>query len=181
MKNTDKLEDFIRNNKSDFDDLEPQDELWNNISKRLDNHASTKKNYTWMWKAAAVVFLMLSAGLLWERNYNSHPTLAVVNPTESDELNRVEDYYTTLINERRTEIDTYAKSNPELAKQFDSDLVQLDSVYNQLKTQILQNNNDQKVKDAMILNLQLRIEILNRQLNILQQIKQVKKDENYNI
>lgn len=187
MKGKDKLEEFIIQNKAEFDELEPQNELWNNIAQRLDNHTQVVKNYNWIWKAAAVVFLCLSIGLIWERNANNtngniaENEVLVSESPEDIELLKVENYYTNLINERKTEINIYASTNPSLAKTFENDLVQLDSIYGQLKTQILQNNNDQKVKDAMILNLQLRIEILNRQLNILQQIKQIKKDENYSI
>ena len=36
---------------------------------------------------------------------------------------------------------------------------------------------DEKIKDAMILNLQLRIDLLNEQLNIIRNIKNIKEDE----
>ena len=45
----------------------------------------------------------------------------------------------------------------------------------------MKNGNEENLIDAMILNLQLRIDILNQQLKIIQSIENSQKDEKVNI
>ena len=60
---------------------------------------------------------------------------------------------------------------PEQQEQFLLEIDQLDSMYLELKKTYQTNASNDRVMDAMISNLQLRLEILNRQLDILQNIK----------
>jgi len=70
-------------------------------------------------------------------------------------------------------IDVY----PEADAQLSTDINKLDSSYQELKKKLLEQPND-KIIDAMVINLQTRIEILNQQLNILERIKQLKEQGN---
>jgi hypothetical protein len=96
-------------------------------------------------------------------------------------LARVEQYYTHQINEKLATLTNNKVLSPEVQKAFLADVEKLDSAYQQLKLTMKDTPSD-KVKDAMIVNLQTRIELLNTQLEILENIKNVKKDEKaYNI
>jgi hypothetical protein len=64
--------------------------------------------------------------------------------------------------------------------EFLSEIQVLDSMYILLKKD-MNHGNEEVLVDAMILNLQLRIEILNQQLSIIQSIENSQKDEKINI
>jgi hypothetical protein len=98
-----------------------------------------------------------------------HPDPAVTG--ESKEMY----YYTKLIELKHEELKTLEKDEPLLYRQFSGDVQKLDSVYHSLKTQLPDNSNREQVIEAMISNLQLQIGLLNKQLDIIKQIKHSKK------
>ena len=117
---------------------------------------------------------------------------AIVTPTNPDALaqtspeaqnaepaemreNKEMYYYTKLIELKHEELKTLEKDEPLLYKQFAGDVQKLDSVYHALQQQLPQNSNREQVIEALITNLQLQIGLLNKQLNIIRQIKHSKK------
>jgi hypothetical protein len=50
---------------------------------------------------------------------------------------------------------------------------------NQLKNELSSSPNQEETVKAMIQNLQIQTELLNQQLQIIQQINQIKKDKDY--
>jgi hypothetical protein len=84
-------------------------------------------------------------------------------------------YYAKLIELKHEELKTLEKDEPLLYRQFSGDVQKLDSVYHSLKTQLPTNSNREQVIEAMISNLQLQIGLLNRQLDIIKEIKHSKK------
>ena len=93
----------------------------------------------------------------------------VQGPVLSEEFNQAEDYYVSLINQKRQSIKD--QLTPEQQEQFLVEIDQLDSMYVELKKTYQTNASNDRVMDAMINNLQLRLDILNRQLEILENIK----------
>jgi hypothetical protein len=93
------------------------------------------------------------------------------NPEENKEMY----YYAKLIELKHEELKTLEKDEPLLYRQFSGDVQKLDSVYHSLKTQLPNNSNREQVIEAMISNLQLQIGLLNKQLDIIKQIKHSKK------
>ena len=178
----DKLEKFIKENRNDFDNKIPPDDTWEGISGGLETKpVSFPKINQWLWKAASLILLMAVIGLLVERNMHRELKSPANQANERlSELNKVEAYYTSLISQKRQEIQKYLRDNPDFRKSFNQDISQLDSMYSGLKNELSDTYND-KIVDAMIVNLQLRIKILNQQLNILQSIQKTKENENANI
>jgi len=84
-------------------------------------------------------------------------------------------YYTKLIELKHEELKTLEKDEPLLYRQFSGDVQKLDSVYHSLKNQLPDNSNREQVIEAMISNLQLQIGLLNKQLDIIKQLKHSKK------
>jgi hypothetical protein len=84
-------------------------------------------------------------------------------------------YYSKLIEIKQEELKTLEKDEPLLYKQFSGDVEKLDKVYHSLKKQLPENSNPEQVMEAMISNLQLQMNLLNRQLKIIKQIKHSKK------
>ena len=84
-------------------------------------------------------------------------------------------YYAKLIEIKHDELKTLQKDEPLLYRQFSGDVNKLDSVYHDIKNAASENPNREQVIEAMISNLQLQIGLLNKQLDIIKQIKHSKK------
>jgi len=158
----DQLENFIIENSSAFNDSEPSPELWNKIDQNLD--PKRRVNFGLIWKVAAVIFLASTIFLLLDRQAET-----AHGPTLSQEFMEAEDYYVSMISQRRQLITEKLTTAQE--KAFLSEINDLDSMYLELKKTYQTNASNERILDAMINNLQLRLGILNRQLEILENIK----------
>ncbi len=106
-----------------------------------------------------------------DKKYPADQTQAPADNGENKEMY----YYAKLIELKHEELKTLEKDEPLLYRQFSGDVQKLDSVYHSLKTQLPNNSNREQVIEAMISNLQLQIGLLNKQLDIIKQIKHSKK------
>lgn len=174
----DELEDFIRNNRGAFDDKEPSEKVWRNVSASLGMRRTSVWNSVTLWRAAAVIFMALSGYLLIPKSpsHKSDNSIAVNNPALKDksstEFDDVEAFYFQQISEKVEMIDEFQKS--EGLNGFTHDFQQLEAMYNVLKEE-MKTSPSQKVKDALVLNLLVRIDLLNQQLHKLE--KEYKKNE----
>jgi hypothetical protein len=96
-------------------------------------------------------------------------------PEIAPQLSEVESYYTSLIQQKQAEISTYDLEALGMEDNLHQDLAGLDSSYNRLKRELISTPNKEQIMDAMILNLQMRMEILNKQLKTLERIKSINK------
>ena len=158
----DKLEDFIRQNRGAFDDKEPSATIWKNVESTL---SKSQKNPLWnsvvLWRAAAVIFMALSVYLLVSKN------TAKLQSTDIalKEFNDVEAFYVGQISDKVELIDEFQRN--EGLNGFTQDFKQLEAMYSVLKEEI-KTHPSQKVKDALVLNLLVRIDLLNQQLHKLE-------------
>ena len=168
----DQLEKFIINHRDGFDNIEPSDELWSKIDHKLERKSF---NMAVVWKVAAVLFLVSTIVLLVDRSgQEGHQ-----GPLLSQEFVEAEDYYVMMINERKQLI--AEQLSPEQEEIFLTEINELDAMYIELKKTYQTNASSERVVDAMINNLQLRLEILNRQLEILKQMKGQNQETNITI
>jgi len=56
----DQLDDFVRQNRSAFDDKEPSGKVWRNIEASMKFSSGGLWNSVMLWRAAAIVFMVLS-------------------------------------------------------------------------------------------------------------------------
>jgi len=181
----DNLEKFILDKREEFNQDKPSSRVWDQIEANLEQENQDKKLirlrwYSQAWKAAAVFLLMISAFLLWDR-YNLSEDMAARQPAKTEiNFQEVEVYYTSMIDQKRDLVETFQINESGIKESFKSDLKHLDSLYNDLGNELKETGN-QKVTDAMINNLKLRIHILDEQLTILEQLKKTKDDESINI
>ncbi|MGI9543572.1 MAG: hypothetical protein ACR2MX_09955 [Cyclobacteriaceae bacterium] len=177
----DKLEKYITGNRDAFDDKQPSDLLWSKIDEKL-NVSTRSNNYGWIWKAAAVLLLGVSSVLMYQKsklqdkvNQTAETTLeeTIIMDTDFEET---EVYYTAMIEEKKMEIASFQVDDPELKAEFEADLEELDVLYLELKEELFETSNE-KVMEALIDNLRLRINILNRQLDILEKIKNYQNED----
>ena len=167
----DRLERFVKQNRGQFDDEEPNELVWNRINERLAVKPDVKVRQLVWWRAAAVIFFVCSIGLLFRDGlFSTHQ-----NEVADDPFIQTEHYYASQIADKEQLIQLYLVNYPGLGVEFKNDLGQLDDIYIQLKEDYIINNSE-VVLDALIMNLQSRIDLLNRQLNIIKSINQ-KEDE----
>ena len=164
---SDKLEKFIRENKASFDVREPSDSLWSKISSSLLPRHSILNPLS-LWRAAAVIFMALSVYLLVPRFQEERNDQIVLK-----EFEPVEEFYTKQIAEK---VDLINEVSGDGLNGFTADFQQLEAMYYVLKEE-MKSSPSQKVKDALVLNLLVRIDLLNQQLFKLDQLKANEQEE----
>lgn len=176
------VEQFINNNREEFDSEEMKTG-WEKIEKEI-KQKKTKLKRLW-WAAAASVIIVISGAIYYNNIYQGKQTETAIQPAidlPSKELtDQVDPEYTEQMDEfahlikiKQTELTQNKNQQPVLYRQFLKDNNQLDSSYNFLKSKLAANPNKEILLDAMIQNLQLKLELLNRQLQIIKQSKHKK-------
>ena len=95
----------------------------------------------------------------------------------SPDLKKVEDYYITQINYQLAKI-TITDKNRDLLEVYLSKLSDLQKEYNDLNTQLSITDINEKMIDALIENLQLRLQLLRQLKKKLELIENIKLKEN---
>ena len=124
------------------------------------------------WRIAASIALIVGLGWFGYRinqNYGitEAPEVALADPGFAKQVS----HYTQLIDTKRAELRQITESDPALYKEFAVELDQLERSYQNLKSDLPKNPNQEVVIQAMIQNLQWQIDLLNQQLDIIQRIK----------
>jgi len=186
-----RLENFIKNNRDEFDSEEMKID-WERINSGITKKTSPLKIIQkYWWAAAASIVIAISAIFYFNSNSKTENSFTAEQQPKVDlpskELtNQIDPEYTDLMDQfaivisvKENELKQNQKSQPELYNQFLKDHGKLDSSYNYLKSQLAANPNKEQLLNAMIENLQLKIDVLNRQLQIIKQSKH-KKTNNEN-
>lgn len=155
----DRLEEFVRNNRDAFDDRSPSRKVWARIESSLGLRSAWKNSLS-LWRAAAIFFMALSAFLLIPRGSAKYE-----NAQAMKEFSDVEAFYTQQIS-NKVELIGEINGN-EGMNGFTHDFKQLEAMYLVLKEE-MKARPSQKVKDALVLNLLVRIDLLNQQLHRLE-------------
>jgi hypothetical protein len=152
----DNLEEFIRNNKEEFDDQVPSEKVWKNISRKLPVKNYIKNESIW-WKVAAIIFFFTTATLSYQ-NY-------VKSDASGAELVELEEYYFNQIDYKKSLVSNISP-NDAMLPGLEQDLQKLDAMYRVLKEE-WERKPSKQVLEALTLNLLVRLDLLNRQLEVL--------------
>lgn len=187
-----KLEKFISNNRNEFDDQEPSGKVWENLSETFNKKG--KKTSVLVpflrWSIAAAILVTAGTAIYFylHDNKSEKEIIASTNNDTSSDINSIAPEYAPQVNEfaklvalKQDELRSLAPEQPELYKQFTTDIIQLDSSYRSLKDQLRISPNREMLIEAMIQNLQLQLNVLNQQLNIINQIKTKKSSHEKDI
>ena len=155
----DELEDFIHENREDFDDKVPPARIWKKINASLNGTASWRTPLV-LWRAAAIIFMTLSAYLLVPKQV-AKPENALAMKEFSD----VEAFYVQEISHKVDMIHQFKRSDG--LNGFTEDFRQLEAMYMVLKEE-MKAHPSEKVQDALVLNLLVRIDLLNQHLQELE-------------
>lgn len=177
---SDKLENFISANRKDLDDRTPSGNVWDNVEAAL---TGKKKKKTILapiikWSMAAAAILIAAMIIYVMPAKKTDPGNEVLNTDniESPDLPEVR-AFAKIIVLKQEELKQISLEQPELYSKFTKDIIQLDSSYNALKNQLSVTPNKEMLIEAMIQNLQLQLSVLNQQLNIIKEIKQLQTNK----
>ena len=183
------LDQFIQNNREAFDYCEAPAGLWDKIDKSLGRENTTKPeadeiiikfkkssiSKLKIWAMAASLTLLVgyfSAFYLNNKSNSTEQIVANVAPQYGDKMVQ----YTSLIESKRVEIKQIETHDPEMYTEFASEIEKLNQDYKNLQIELSQTPNQEDLVKAMVQNLQVQLDILNRQLKIIEKVKQYQKN-----
>ena len=160
------LEDFIKKNRDAFDDKEPSERVWDNIESTIEKKQRNVWDSVMLWRAAAILFMGLSVYFFITRTSGETKQSASSITLQKDFTN-LESFYSAEIASKVAKINNYENAND--LDLFTQDFQKLDAMYLVLKEE-MKAKPSQKVKDALILNMLIRIDLLNQQLHRLDKV-----------
>lgn len=180
----DRLEEFIRQNRSEFDDHDLPSGAWKKIEREL---VPRRRSHSWLMpvlKVAAVVALLalsfLAVRRLADRERPGGPAGNLSGQTLDQSIDaglaRQQKQYISLIGIKRDELRQLQRTEPELYTEFASEIEKLERSYASLRSELEAAPDRELVLEAMIQNLRYQTELLNRQLAIIQRVNAAKKD-----
>jgi ABC-type multidrug transport system fused ATPase/permease subunit len=165
----DSLKEFVDNNRQAFDHLEPSNSSWNKIERNVPGKSRSLWNNVNVWRVAAMLFLGLSIYLFTASSIPNKPSRETAKL--QGEFSDLENFYSEQIAEKVELINTIQNFNEE--EEFTQDMEKVEAMYFVLREQ-MKINPTEKVKDALILNLLIRMDLLNQQIESLEDSKKEK-------
>ncbi len=182
------LEQFIQKNREAFDNCEAPAGLWDKIDKSLGKEnthisepdeiiikfkkSSISKLKIWAMAASLVLLIgYISVFYLNNKSDSTEQIVAEVAPQYGDKMVQ----YTSLIESKREEIKQIETHDPVMYKEFATEIEKLNLDYQNLQTELSQTPNQEDLVKAMVQNLQVQLDILNRQLKIIEKVKEYQK------
>ncbi len=174
----DRLEQFIAENRDQFDLYDPDDKVWKEVRKTIHSKQRFISWKTVAWRAAAVIVIFAASFMFWEYLNNSDILIGrqekKVQKLDIPELREAEIYYTNRVVNKLEELTPLIQQDPELQIELNSDLHELDSIYTELQKDLMDNIANDEVVEAMIQNYRLKLEILE---DLLEQLQKTSKNE----
>jgi hypothetical protein len=182
-----RFEDFMHDNNEEFNEIEPSADLWRKIEAQLnfldEEQEQPKKREAktfslgFVLKVAASVIIVMGIGFgiyIQSQKGTKGVDFAAINPEYAQQ--RV--HYASLVETKLTELKSASKNDPQLYKEFSTEIAKMDSTYKKLNSDLATSPNQERVLRAMIRNLQIQTEVLTQQLNVIEQFNEMKKEQN---
>ncbi|MBT3386280.1 MAG: hypothetical protein HN778_06265 [Prolixibacteraceae bacterium] len=165
---TDRLENFIKTNREEFDQLEPSTKVWENISAATGKTKVIRLNAHLIRVAAVIVVVVVTSVLLFNTGILAPGSYAGnSSDPEMRELIEAETFYAQQVNGKLKEIRKCYYTFPELKEEIETDLIELEEMYNILKVDLKENVSKKAVIEAMIENNRFRLKLVDQ---VLEQI-----------
>lgn len=176
MKKRDWLEVYIKDHRAEWDDVWAPESVWNGIEHKLDAKKYGRLITLSVWKLVAVFLGVLIGGALVGSYYFSSAT-AGLDPAYAAEMRMVEDHYTKEVSLKMAE----ARGQDLIDKDVEADLIQLDKVYMELKSEMLRkkNINNEELMSEMINNYRIRLSLLETLMDKHRRYEKEKKQTIY--
>ena len=183
---SDKLKQFIDKNREAFDTEAPHPKSWDNLQQKIGNSSKVvkfqvRKSLLWAASFAGMILLSIALYTSFQKKQDSgfpgsagtqDEIVDMLDPMQARQINQ----YQEIIELKESELKLLEKEQPELYKQFITDINELDSIYTVLKKKLTGNPNKELLLEAMINNLRLQSDLLSRQLKVIKEIKQKSTD-----
>ena len=152
-----------------------------NASKGLVSLTTKKRNWLKPLSIAASIVLLCVLGLQF---FTGPPSVKEQVVQIAPEVSNTEFYFASLIEDQVQELKD--EKSPETAKLVDDTLLQLDKLekdYGKIEQDLINGGNKKIILNAMIINFQTRIDLLQDVLENIEEIKTLKanNDANYTI
>lgn len=185
MKNnkTDKLEQFVLDNRQDFDLFDPPAGMFLKITAELEKKQKRKiQALFYLRRIAAVMIILLAIYAVADiaggiMNTTNH--LAQKPESARSELNEALYYYTAKIDDKRVELEAQAAEYPEILQEIKREFTQLDEEYRSLENDLKEDVSNEMVIEAMIKTAKIKLDILEKMHKQMQRIddKNIKQHE----
>lgn len=164
--NTDRLEEFIKTNREAFDQLEPSEKVWKKISK---SKHKTRGMINYFLRVAAVVTIAVVFTVVITKTslFYSEDSVVQTEDSELQELIEAEAFYASQVNIKMNEIRKCYDTFPEIKEEVETDLTELQEMYDVLKVDLKDNISKKEVIEAMIENNRFRLKMVDQ---VLEQI-----------
>jgi len=184
----DKFEKHIRSHREALDSSEPSEQVWEKIAAKLDKKKSQNQvrlvPIARLWQVAAVFVGIIVSMAAFQIYYNTQAEKKRVAKVENTlnlesinpELAEAEQFYFMQIEEKRGQVQKYKSEGVKADGEAEQYMTELDIAYKDLKKELLVNSNELVVSE-MVRNLQIRIDLLNQQLEVLKQIDKAKENK----
>lgn len=164
----DDLEKTILDNKSFFEVDVPSDKMWLEIEKNL--KAKKKYNRIRSISVAASILLLFASSMFLFQLKNNDNTNSNADEIINQEVLNAQSQFSSLIEIKRSELNQYKQKQPDLINELNKQLQDLQHNYKLLVPQLKDENKKDLIVQALIENLQLQLEVLNRSLEIVQNL-----------
>lgn len=168
-----KLEKFIKENRAAFDQKEPSKGLWNKIVVEMEQGNEPVSHFSFPWRSmgiAASIALLLSLGYFagrYGRPMSDNRDIISLSASHGTSVVR----YETFIADKRQKLETMSMLNPKMVSDFEADLDELNSSYVKLRAMLPNNPNQERILNKMVKNLKWQIELLNKQLELMESME----------
>ncbi|MBN2173541.1 MAG: hypothetical protein JW731_05385 [Bacteroidales bacterium] len=177
------IEEKIRKNKELFNDREPDSGHLDRFREKLDRfHREEKESWFQRYNMAlkiaaalilfvAIVTLIYTDSFTFIRNMVSEKIIAAELPVE---VREVMQYYNVITDKKVAQIDQLASSETEATKIKEMALSELNELNQDkifLENEYARNPENERVLNALLVNQQKRAEVLDKIINMLNQIK----------
>ena len=182
----DQLEKFIEDNRAEFDRKYPDTAIWDRISDELDKkeYRHQPRIYTIMRMAAAVVLLLAVGFVVGMYSFSpdqEKQMMVNMGPENYKRYQDINNYYTHQVSSKMNEVQNLkAEKSIGDSSTLSEDLQQLDAIFSELKNELMENHeaDEERIINAMILNYQTKLEILERVADKLKKQSKTQQKDN---
>ncbi len=160
----DALKDFVSQHRDGFDSHVPPHGIWEGIEGQLPAKAVSLWNSVILWRAAAIFLLGVSMFIVFSNR--DVQTGRGERAKLKGEFIDLESYYGSQITEKKLLVTQFQSDTGLTEDEVTQNLQKLEAMYQVLKLE-MEKRPSADVKDALVLNLLVRIDLLNQQLHKL--------------
>ncbi|WP_127844663.1 hypothetical protein [Psychroflexus aestuariivivens] len=161
--------------------IELSDRHLNKFESKLNRNFKNKKDFSTYYKVASVVVILLLSSIILHYYTTSSEVITEETPMKlgdiSPELQQLENFYLTSINYELATLETDHNFD-EVVDDYLEELKIIDSEYQDLQDELNENGVNENLIDAMLKNLQLRLELLQNLKSQLNDLKTLNNENN---